>query len=286
MNRVDLLDLPNVHSVIKGVRDSDGLGKETVLRCLVDAKIPREFLHECDVIPATVEGLPTDVVEAPRMVAFAFAECYSPTVPGGAQIQPRDANWVGTLGCLCEYKGEPAGLSNWHVLVGGRFRLGDHVCQPDSRNRNSIGRINNWVEIKFDRSRNHVDAAVFDCRVGGRHTLSPNQVDFGELGTVNLDPREGDRVFKFGRTTGNKRGTVTDLEAVSDVQYGRGRIGRFVDQIAVSGGMSAAGDSGSLVMSSGNRPYGLLFAGGGGITLVNRISHVMEELNVGFPNWR
>ena len=50
--------------------------------------------------------------------------------------------------------------------------------------------------------------------------------------------------------------------------------------------MSAGGDSGSLLLNSSNHfAVGLLFAGSGEITVHNKISNVMNALNISFPGF-
>jgi hypothetical protein len=92
-------------------------------------------------------------------------------------------------------------------------------------------------------------------------------------------------VGKSGRTTQLTRGTVTAVGVTINVNYGSGRVARFVNQIAVrapSGDFSQGGDSGSLIWTWDARraPVGLLFAGGGGTTFGNRIANVLAALDV------
>lgn len=92
----------------------------------------------------------------------------------------------------------------------------------------------------------------------------------------------GDRVEKVGRTTEHTVGIVEGVGARSRVQYGTG-IAEFDDQLIIradEGDFSAGGDSGSGIVGPGNKLGGLLFAGGGGITIANRITHVVALLGV------
>jgi len=70
-----------------------------------------------------------------------------------------------------------------------------------------------------------------------------------------------------------------------NVGYDKGRVAPFRDQIGIqglSGDFSAGGDSGSLIWTWDSRrnPVGLLFAGGGGCTFANRITHVLSSLAI------
>jgi hypothetical protein len=94
----------------------------------------------------------------------------------------------------------------------------------------------------------------------------------------------GDRVQKTGRTTEHTRGMVETVGAQVQVDYGAGAgIATFDDQLVVradSGEFSGPGDSGSAVFGDDVFLGGLLFAGGEGITIINRASHVVSLLGV------
>lgn len=65
------------------------------------------------------------------------------------------------------------------------------------------------------------------------------------------------------------------------VQYSADKIATFDDQLemrADSGEFSQPGDSGSAILGEDGYLGGLLFAGGSGVTITNRISHVMSLL--------
>lgn len=93
----------------------------------------------------------------------------------------------------------------------------------------------------------------------------------------------GDRVQKTGRTTAMTRGSVEQVSATVTVDYGDKGTATFEDQLVVgsdSGDFSAPGDSGSAVEDEQRRIGGLLFAGGEGTTILNRISHVRTLLKI------
>jgi hypothetical protein len=93
----------------------------------------------------------------------------------------------------------------------------------------------------------------------------------------------GDRVQKTGRTTEHTRGFVEVVGSQTQVDYGTSGTATFDDQLVIradSGEFSAPGDSGSAVFGEDAFLGGLLFAGGEGITIVNRISHVVSLLGV------
>jgi hypothetical protein len=103
---------------------------------------------------------------------------------------------------------------------------------------------------------------------------------FAGFGSAQL----GDQVMKVGRTTEYTRGEVVTVEAAVRVSYGTAGVATFDDQFEIEstrdGDFSAGGDSGSVILDGESRIVGLLFAGGAGITIANRISNVIGFLNV------
>lgn len=93
------------------------------------------------------------------------------------------------------------------------------------------------------------------------------------LGTLGMP------IQKFGRTTSYTTDTITQTNAVIQVQYGPGQIATFENQF-VAGPMSAGGDSGSSILDMNNNVVGLLFAGSDTTTIFNPIQDVFTQLGV------
>ncbi|MGH9148010.1 MAG: serine protease, partial [Vicinamibacterales bacterium] len=74
-------------------------------------------------------------------------------------------------------------------------------------------------------------------------------------------------------------GRITAINATVNVNYGGGKVARFVNQI-VTTNMSAGGDSGSLLLDLENRAVGLLFAGSSALTIHNDIRYVQALLGI------
>ena len=90
----------------------------------------------------------------------------------------------------------------------------------------------------------------------------------------------GDVVRKTGRTTVFQEGVVEGVDADVRVSYGSGTAS-FQDQIIIGpGGFSDGGDSGSVIVDENNFIGALLFAGGDGITIGNRISNIVSVLGI------
>ena len=97
--------------------------------------------------------------------------------------------------------------------------------------------------------------------------------------------RRGMLVGKSGRTTQLTTGRIVDCNWSGWVNYGGGRRAFFRDQMTIRGtgdNFSAGGDSGSLIWTWDRRrnAVGLLFAGGGGLTIANKIGRVVRALDI------
>jgi len=208
---------------------------------------------------------------------------------------------AGTLGCLVRGRSAPRinrlmVLSNNHVLAntnGGP--LGASILQPgpfDGGNNpaDRIAILERFVPINFAAGA----ANVVDCATGWAWPdrvrkelmyIAGGVIRFFRVGSVPVAAFPGMQVGKTGRTTQLTRGGVTAVGVTVNVNYGGGRIARFVNQIAVrtpGGNFSAGGDSGSLIWTWDARraPVALLFAGGGGTTFGNPIASVLARLDV------
>lgn len=300
-----------VHTSYIGVDDH---GVPTIF-CVVRKKHPKLELASGVCIPRTVQGrdhggsqeFKTKVIEAPQAEmrrlegytahvvtgthaapksASDMQRCHDFPIRGGVQIAPRSAGWVGTLGCACLKESKHGFLTNYHVAVGGQFSEGAAICQPHG-SANQFAELHSWVPINFDGGSNRVDCAF--CRSENeaekQYGVIPEQ---NEIGVINRefvkepDVRLNQPVIKIGRTTGRTQGRVTGIRATSFVNYGSEGTARFDRQIVIrgDGDFSAAGDSGSLILTDDNRPLGLLFAGGGQDTIANPFEFVVEELGI------
>jgi hypothetical protein len=306
-----LLDLkkprPNVRGIGVGVKWKNGqpTGEPAVL-VLVTHKVAKEDLSKAEIVPAKLGETLTDVL--------AIGEPFAGESGAGIQtltrrIRPAKGGYsvghknitAGTI-ATCVYDILPGGgtnppvhgvgippkyyiLSNNHVLANSNAAsLGDAILQPgpydggtDPADR--IAALSRFISINFaPGSTNLVDCAIgegqfhdldreiyWSCCVRGWRCKAAVTV-----GTI---------VKKTGRTTNFTTGRITAINATIDVNYGGGKVARFVDQI-VTTNMSAGGDSGSLVMTLDNIAVGLLFAGSSVAMIANQIENVRALLRV------
>lgn len=150
-----------------------------------------------------------------------------------------------------------------------------------------LGTLLDYAELTFDEDNpNLIDAAVITTlpNLTGVSTLPDG---YGTPRSTTVDPFLGQRVQKYGRTTGYRIGVVTGIDMVVPVGYDGGTAW-FLETIEVVGipeedPFSAAGDSGSLVVDMNRNPVGLLFAGGGfpiDFTYCNDIDNVLDYFRI------
>lgn len=310
MNRKGLFKYPNVRVVGDGHKIVGGkdTGREAIF-VGVSKKLRPEELKKGDVIPSSLSGIETDVVEVGDIVALRTTE-HRPA-PGGVSIGHPEVT-AGTLGMIVKRNGVRYILSNNHVLANtNNAQVGDKTWQPGRADggaaESSIGSLLEFVPIAFSEGSTCgvanfvVSIANFLAQLFGRQTrlravIEPvNLVDCAISKPISEDivsdeileigvPNEfdvvgiGDIVKKSGRTTGLTFGTVIAVNAESKVNYGTGTA-YFEEQIITSS-IAEGGDSGSAVLNESNDVVGLLFAGSDQVTIVNDIFNVIDLLGL------
>lgn len=305
----------NVRGVAEGIKWTDGrpTGTPAVL-VLVTHKVDKQLLSKEDLVPPTVGGVPTDVLQVGELVAGGGDDAGAGTQTLAKRSRPARGGYsVGhiaiTAGTIATgaYDILPGGstsppthgvgippryyiLSNNHVLANvNAARAGDAILQPgpydggvDPADR--IGALSRFVPIVLDppvaRSlhRNLVDCAIAEVAF---HDIDRSIYWIGPARgwRQRAGVTVGMLVKKTGRTTNFTTGRITAINATVDVAYGGGRVARFSDQI-ITTNMSAGGDSGSLVLTQDDVAVGLLFAGSPIAMIANQIEHVRSLLRV------
>ena len=211
-----------------------------------------------------------------------------PARPGRSIGPPSET--AGTLGAWVQSGDKVYALSAGHVLTDfGKFAPGAVIRQPglldqpDVLENNVIAKLSQASALDpSPAAENRLDAALAEVVNGGhvgRRFLAP----IGRLrGCEHLPPRRDLEVQKIGRTTGHRRGRVTDCQVTVKVEFD-GQPYRFVDQIFIEGlsdPFATGGDSGALVLGRrSTRPIALLMAvSDTGITVANRFDLVQKTL--------
>lgn len=315
---IKLLAKKNVVAVGIGEKKIRGKGTGTIgIVVSVEKKDPREFLKKRDLVPEKIEGVITDVVETGKIKALkARTDRWRPA-PGGVSCG-HETITAGTLGCVVRKDGFKHILSNNHVLAASNAgAIGSAILQPGKYDGGQmidrIALLTQFVEILFiggdgckigqavagagnffakifgrktrletintEQLENLVDAAI--AKPITQDMIEIEILEIGDPTGVNVHPAIGMAVQKSGRTTGLTKGLIAQTDVITQVQYDEGKIALFVDQLMIEqSGFSAGGDSGSAVLDMEKKVVGLLFAGSDTTTIVNKIEHVLNLLNI------
>lgn len=282
----------------------------------VKDKVPASALSTEDMIPQSVNGLTTDVLETGPIRAFMAEDPRARRRPAqpGISLGHRDIT-AGTFGLLVHRDGQPYILSNNHVLADSNSaELGDPIYQPgpaDSGTANDkIATLSEFEPLRFGEEAPECEIAKTLATIlnflarfsGSSHRVqaikaaaaenlmdaalaSPDRPDLviPQILSIGLptgvaEPELGQKVQKTGRTTGFTEGMVVQIEAVVNVNYA-GRNVHFVDQVFTTS-MSKPGDSGSGILDMERRAVGLLFAGSERVTIMTPIQRVLDHFGV------
>jgi hypothetical protein len=186
-------------------------------------------------------------------------------------------------------------LSNNHVLADiNKATPGDLIVEPglpDIKNcpqipSNAVASFTRTVNINFAGKKNTIDAAIAAVSPGD---VTPEILNIGGIAGTVATPKVGLAVQKMGRTTCFTTGTISSVSGRFKINYGGGKVAKFINQIVINGppppsNFGGPGDSGSLIVTQDACPQAvaLLFAGSGNQkqTIANPISAVLSGLGV------
>lgn len=280
-------------------------GEETSTKCVrfyVAQKIGEAALSARQVLPSSVDGIPTDVIVTGKFRMLGTADDNKqkrrPIRPGtsiGFEFPPPKDSFVmaGTFGAVVSKGDKQFILSNNHVLAeNGLIALGAPIFQPGLLDggdaaTDQVATLTKFIPIK-EIGTNKVDCAIAELlaeiAVNPRHMPSVGKL----ASTAPIAATTDMLVMKTGRTTGHTKGKIFDVHADTNVPYedknGNEFVATFGDQILIVGtpdSFSTNGDSGSLIVDRDSKQAtGLLFAGSSTHTIANHIQDVLDALGV------
>lgn len=310
-----LMNMTNVVATGVGFKTAgDQVTTEPSVIVSVVKKLPSAQLAESAMVPKTIDGIKTDVIETGQIVAFQQQQKMRPARPGISLGHYQIT--AGTFGCLVQKNGQVFILSNNHVLANSNAaQLGDPIWQPGQHDggtsADQIGTLEQFIPIGFPGDTPSTPlpgcsplAAILKLiNPSGSGSASASQINEPGNNTVDCAlarPLSSDLVMsdilnigipagvgsatlgtalqKMGRTTAYTTGQITQIDVTVSVNYG-GKIGVFKGQL-MAGAMSAGGDSGSAVLDMQKRVVGLLYAGSDSTTIMNPIQFVLDALQV------
>ena len=295
-----LLRMSNVVAIGVGLKIAgDVQTTEPSVVVSVVKKLPVVQLSESSLVPKTLGGVKTDVVETGKIFALQDPTKKMRPARPGISIGHYQIT-AGTLGCLVQRNGQVYILSNNHVLANSNAgQLGDAILQPGpydgGTSADQIGTLEQFITVGFvggsgcsplsslirptpkinEPGNNTVDCAI--AKPLSDDLVNPDILNIGiptGVGAATL----GTPVQKSGRTTGYTADKITQIDVTVSVDYG-GKIAIFKNQL-MAGAMSKGGDSGSAVLDMNKQVVGLLFAGSDTTTIMNPIQFVLDALQV------
>lgn len=297
----------NVHGV--GVAHKIVQGKRTKTLCVrlyVVQKLPKSVVPRGSLLPSSLNGIPTDVIEAPP-ARFHIPQCSTDAairqrpIVGGISAAHHAVN-ITTLGCFCRsVKAAEAGrvymLSCNHAFANSNNGVpGDPILQPSpgdgggaSPDGDIVGRLARFVPLHLDGSTpNLVDAAI--AAVAPKTGLRNGICGIGPLLGIKT-AYEGMKVRKHGRKTRFSVGVITGVDFDWTVPYpDASSWALFLNQLFIEPlgypAFGLGGDSGSVVVARTSRhAVGLYFAGApdGSYGLANPIEEVCRALKISIP---
>ena len=282
------LGAENIQGIGVGIRSTaHGYTGELAVKVYVTEKAPLSRVDRSFVVPAEINGYPTDVEEVGEFNAFVYSSRFPRAVPCGVSCGEVEIT-AGAIGCLVVLNNNRlCVLSNNHVLANlNAAPLGSPIVQPGTVDGGNlpddrIGVLERFVPIQFP-GPNLIDCAAAWTAFS---LVRPQHVTY-QLNPAPIAPSLNLSVLKNGRTTQATMGMITGIGVNAvQVNYGGGRVGVFNNQLIIQGiagrPFSAGGDSGSLIVSANSRqPVALLFAGSATHTIANPIGEVMSQLGI------
>lgn len=271
------------HKIVKG-KDTG----ELCVTVLVKKKLAKSEILGKDLVPQTVNGIPTDVKEVGKIVAFKSRTDRWRPAPGGVSIG-HYAITAGTLGAFVKDKtsGATLILSNNHVLANSNSAsIGDSILQPGPADgggnpQDRIAALERYITIQFQGgggnggcflAKSSAGVLNFFAKIlGSQHRLVPikisaqaNEVDAAVARPIDSSLITGD-ILDIGVITGTKPATInmpvrksgrttattTGTIEMLNATVDVGYGGSLVatfENQIVAGNISSPGDSGSLVV--------------------------------------
>jgi len=312
----ELLKKKNVVAVVHDYKEVKGV--KTDRKAIVVYVIKKErldSLHTQDIIPRKIVGIETDVQVRNKIIALSLdrTKQWRP-FPGGVSAGHFNIS-AGSTGPVVRKNRIRHSLSNSHVYAdSGKAQIYDPIYQPgphdggtsdnlamqlaafapinfmDDESTCPFARFLAWATNGLARALhrysrfttyssmlNKVDCAI--AKPIRDEELSDEILEIGIPTGFSLEElHKGDTLKKSGRSSGLSQAVVIDPNGMANVWYDD-KIAAFEDQI-IADVMAEPGDSGSAVLNSINQVVGVLFAGSDTLTIINKISNVIEALGL------
>ncbi|ACT33723.1 MULTISPECIES: trypsin-like serine protease [Clostridium] len=260
------------------------------VQVLVSRKFPENEININDKIPSMYKGIPTDVKATGYFRACSFRRKKRPVLGGYSASGYFNNEISGTAGCLVTNGVNKFVLGTNHVFANlNMFITGTSIIQPayeyGGRSPScKFATLYKFIPLRFIKGR-ELPTNLTDCALAlltKPNIMSDNIALIGKVTCVK-NPKLGKHVKKVGATTELTEGTITNTNATVVISYENNELAVFKDQIITSA-MGAEGDSGSILVDDNNCALGLLFSTSEEDTVYNRLTTVLDQLDVRLPD--
>ncbi|EGO89287.1 hypothetical protein G8S49_07790 [Clostridium botulinum C] len=280
------LNKSNVVGVGCGYKIKKGFyTNQLCVQVFVSKKCPENQLNSNDMIPLMYKGIPTDVKETGYFSPCSFNIKERP-VPGGYGISANMSEIIGTAGCVVSNGVSRFVLGTNHVLSNvNMLPMKTPIVQPDYAHdgyapTDTFATLYKYIPLRFIKGEDR-PINLTDCAIGllTKSNIMSNKIAFiGKVSHIK-SPKLNASVKKVGTTTEFTRGFITSTSAVVVINYNNGKRAFFKDQIFTTY-MAQKGDSGAILVDDNNFALGLLCGYSPNVTTFNRLSTVLEQLDV------
>ncbi|KLU74594.1 hypothetical protein [Clostridium botulinum] len=259
------------------------------VQVLVSRKLPQNQLNSNDMIPVIYKGIPTDVKETGCFTACSFNKKVRPVLGGYSISSNMNERINGTAGCLVTNGVSKFVLGTNHVIANINMSpMKSPIIQPAYKYggyapTDTIATLNKYIPLRFIKGHEE-PTNLTDCALGllsKSNILSDKIALIGKVTCVK-SPKLNDQVKKVGASTELTRGIITNINTTFTVAYLTGQTAIFKDQILTTH-MGGDGDSGAILVNKNNCAIGLLFSTSDNSTGFNRLSTVLDQLDVHLP---
>ena len=287
----ELMEIPGVLAIGVGLKETNSeLRRELCFKVTVEKKKEKSKIKNKELIPETIFGFKTDVIEEIIRLPTINSKKYRPLI-GGSQVESSTVQGRGTMGCFAkrDSDGKIVLLTNWHVVIDNPTSFdGERVGQPTHNGCCSCCATGEIAKVVGGIFNTVHDAAI--ALINGQESDTfPDDRYINEILGIGIiagsaDPLGGETVYKYGRTTELTKGQILNDNTTIFVDYenlypGSGVISRTGVTFTPSAPhtlFTAPGDSGAVTVNELNEVVVLNYASSAG----GRIKQVETDLGI------
>jgi len=169
--RGELMRKANVVATGIGYKRTNGKQTdELAIICSVGNKLAVKLLSADELVPGSIDGIPTDVHPSGLFTVFQETTGRFRPAPGGVSIGHIYIT-AGTLGCLVQKNGKKYILSNNHVLANSNAAdIGDPIVQPGPGDgggipEDHIANLKEFIPIQFQNADSNGSSSCRFARI-------------------------------------------------------------------------------------------------------------------------